>query len=138
MFLQSLKYTPQYRTSFPYVIFDVAWLDYVFPINNWFFSRMSPRLIIEIVTSVPLEEDYDPYIHNYMANVWIRIENDFDCDELINRDFGAAELLVECVVTEFYNRFNTVVPNIEDQYMFDHWIDSNTLMLKRSKLSYIK
>lgn len=118
-----------YNTSPKIIIFDISIIDFHFDINNYFYSKYSPRDIIETVASIPVYLDYDDHIVHQM-------ETRFSLDELDQLDLSMTDLLVSNVVTWFYEYFNSYLPDNIDSYLFDRWLDPrhNEIVMKRHDL----
>lgn len=109
----------------PYaVVVDVAWLDYHCRSDNWLFNRYPIRQLLATVTAVPIYCNYDQI-------VWDEIDTLFSEEEKEAMDFFTVEIILEKIISLFYDYLNTVIPQADTSYTFDRWADNNTLVLLR-------
>ncbi len=108
-----------------YVIMDVSWLDYHWP-NFDIFKKFPLRELLQLVTSISMECDYDPI-------VWEAIGNLLDENEEKAFDFSSTSIIIERIIEMFYEELNCLTKTSNSGYLFHDWADYNALILKRER-----
>lgn len=110
------------------LLIDISWIDYEHDLSHWFYKKFPPRSILEVITSVSTQEDYDPVF-------WGEVEERLTDDELQALDLFVVEVLVHSIIDSFYGRLNTLIQDNVDRFIFHRWIDKNTIALIRNDLT---
>lgn len=106
-----------------FVIMDISYLFYYWP-NTEFFKRFTLYVLLETITSVSMEEDYDPIL-------WDTISSYFNEEEEKNFDFCSLSFYLETIIESFYNELCLITSKATDSYIFHSWVDGNSIMLKK-------
>lgn len=107
------------------VVLDVSWIDYQCDASNWFYTKFPPREILETIARVEVYTDYDPIF-------WGEVESRLTDDEIQAIDLQVVEVLIESLISYFYQYLESFIPKYENGYVFDQWLDRNTMVLTRS------
>ena len=121
-----LRYNhPESNGDPDYVIMDVSWLERYWPTYG-LFLRFSLKDLIELVTNVNMECDYDPV-------VWETIGSLLDEEEEKTFDFQTASFVIESVIELFYQELHYLTLKSESTYLFFRWADRSSIILKRDR-----
>lgn len=107
-----------------YVIMDVTWIDQQWPMNHFLFRKFPGRYLLELVSSIPMDEDYDPVL-------WDAIGSVMDEEEEKCVDLSSISVIIEQILMMFYEELNRLTNNSPTNYTFFKWADQNAIMLRK-------
>lgn len=109
-----------------HVIIDMAWMWSLEKIYPWFFMRYRINELIAKAIAIPYDRDYDDI-------VWTDIESKFTDNEIEELNSDKLDLDIESISEEFYKRLSKEVDIEHYEWVFEKWVDKNSMMLRRTE-----